>query len=46
MGGEKRSLLRFHPRLAPIKAAVLPLVKNKPPIVEKARALFEKLQRR
>ena len=30
VGGEKRSLLQFHPRLAPIKAAVLPLVKNKP----------------
>ena len=29
IGGEKRSVLRFHPRLAPIKAAVLPLVKNK-----------------
>lgn len=42
--GEKRTVLKFHPRMAPIKAAVLPLVKNKPEIVEKARSLFEKLQ--
>ena len=46
VGGEKRSLLRFHPKVAPIKAAVLPLVKNKPELVEEARALFQKLQRR
>jgi len=46
VSGEKRSLLRFHPRLAPIKAAVLPLVKNKQELTAKARALFEKLQRR
>lgn len=44
--GEKRTVLKFHPRMAPIKAAVLPLVKNKPEIVEKARSLFEKLQKR
>jgi len=44
--GEKRSVLRFHPRLAPIKAAVLPLVKNKPELVAKAQAVFERLQRR
>ncbi|MBE2185725.1 MAG: glycine--tRNA ligase [Rhodothermales bacterium] len=28
LGGESRSVLRFHPRLAPIKAAVFPLVKK------------------
>jgi len=44
--GEKRSVLRFHPRLAPIKAAVLPLVKNKPEIIEKAQAILKRLQRR
>lgn len=43
---EKRSLLKFHPRIAPYKAAVFPLVKNKPELVERARALYEKLQRR
>merc|ERR1719230_2304733 len=46
VGGEERTLLRFHPRLAPIKAAVLPLVKNKPELVEKAEALYQRLQRR
>ena len=28
VGGEARTLLKFHPRLAPIKAAVFPLVKR------------------
>jgi len=46
VGGDKRTLLRFHPKLAPIKAAVLPLVKNKPALVEKATEIFERLQRR
>jgi glycyl-tRNA synthetase len=27
-GGEQRTVLRFHPRLAPVKVAVLPLVKK------------------
>jgi len=46
VGGEKRNFLRFHPRLAPIKASVLPLVKNRPEIIAKAEAIYEKLQRR
>src|SRR3954467_4380360 len=28
VGGEARTVLKFHPRLAPIKAAVFPLVKR------------------
>jgi glycyl-tRNA synthetase len=40
-----RTLLRLHPRLAPVKAAVLPLVGNDGALVEKARALFEELRR-
>lgn len=44
--GEKRTVLKFHPRIAPIKVAVFPLVKNKPEIVDTARKLFEKLQKR
>ena len=28
LGGEKRTVLKLHPRLAPVKAAVLPLVKK------------------
>lgn len=44
--GEVRKVLRFHPAVAPIKVSVFPLVKNKPEIVDKARAIFEKLQMR
>src|SRR5438445_2432524 len=34
---ETRIVLRFHPRMAPIKCAVFPLLKNKEPLVAKAR---------
>ncbi|MCG8601829.1 MAG: glycine--tRNA ligase [Verrucomicrobiales bacterium] len=34
---ETRIVMRFSPRMAPIKVAVLPLLKNKPELVEKAR---------
>ncbi len=37
VGGEARSVLRFHPSIAPIKCAILPLVKNKPEV--RARVL-------
>ena len=33
---ELRIVLRFTPRMAPIKAAVFPLLKNKPELVAKA----------
>lgn len=46
VGGEKRSLLKFHPSIAPVKVSVLPLVKNKEALVSVARDLFEKLQMR
>ena len=46
INGEKRSLLKFHPRLAPYKVAVLPLVKNKEPIMEKSREIFDHLSKR
>uniref|UniRef100_A0A7S1ZG93 glycine--tRNA ligase n=1 Tax=Trieres chinensis TaxID=1514140 RepID=A0A7S1ZG93_TRICV len=46
VSGEKRSFLKFHPSVAPVKVSVLPLVKNKPVLVEAARGLFDKLQRR
>ncbi|MFP4673668.1 MAG: glycine--tRNA ligase [Opitutales bacterium] len=46
IAGEARTFLRFDPKIAPYKAAVFPLVKNKAPLVERARALHEKLQRR
>jgi glycyl-tRNA synthetase len=44
--GEKRTVLRFHPRVAPIKAGVFPLVKNKPELVERARKIHHRLQRK
>jgi glycyl-tRNA synthetase len=44
--GEKRVVLRFHPELAPIKIAVLPLLKKRDDIVEQAGALRDRLARR
>ncbi|MFP4417264.1 MAG: glycine--tRNA ligase [Chitinispirillaceae bacterium] len=41
---EKRTVLKFHPRIAPMKAAVLPLV-NRDGMDEKAKKLFEDLQK-
>ena len=45
-GYEARTVLRFAPRLAPVKVAVFPLLKNKPELVAKAREVFERLQAR
>jgi glycyl-tRNA synthetase len=42
--GEVRVILKLKPELAPIKAAVLPLAKNKPEIVEVARKIKRGLQ--
>ena len=36
---KKRSLLKFSPKIAPVKAAIFPLLKNKPVLVEWAQAL-------
>jgi glycyl-tRNA synthetase len=43
--GEKRVVLGLHPELAPYKVAVLPLLKKRPEIVDRARALREDLAR-
>lgn len=45
LGGEKRSVLRLPPALAPYRAAVSPLLKNKPELVEKAREVFLMLKK-
>jgi len=45
MGGEKRVYLKFTQELAPIKAAVFPLLKNKPELVSKAREVYEMLKK-
>ncbi|MBK9108907.1 MAG: glycine--tRNA ligase [Saprospiraceae bacterium] len=39
-----RVVLKLHPVLAPVKCAILPLLKNKPELVEKARNIFETLR--
>ncbi len=36
---ETRTVLRFHPRVAPIKAGIFPLLKNNEQLVAKARAV-------
>jgi glycyl-tRNA synthetase len=41
--GNERVVMKFPKKLAPIKVAVFPLLKNKPELVEKAREIFEKL---
>jgi glycyl-tRNA synthetase len=43
--GRQRTVLRLHPRLAPVKAAVLPLV-SKEGMPEKAREVFDSVRRR
>jgi glycyl-tRNA synthetase len=44
VGDETRTVMRFHPRLAPIKAAILPLV-NKEGMPEIAQKLYRELKR-
>ena len=41
---ETRTVLQFHPSIAPIKVSVFPLVNNKPEISEIATEIFSKLQ--
>lgn len=45
LGEEKRVVMRFPAKLAPIKAAVFPLLKNKPELVEKARDIYNTLKK-
>ena len=42
---EKRTVLRLSPRLAPVKVAILPLLKNKEALTNRAKALYTKLRR-
>jgi glycyl-tRNA synthetase len=44
--GEKRVVLKFHPELAPIKIAVLPLLKKNDRIVETAKKICANLRKR
>jgi glycyl-tRNA synthetase len=43
---EKRTVLRLSPRVAPVKVAVLPLLKNKEQLVAVAQKLYAKLKRK
>lgn len=45
VGEEKRTVLKFHPRIAPYKAAVFPLLANKPELVKKAEGIFDELKK-
>ena len=45
LGGETRTYLSLSPRIAPIKAMVSPLLKNKPELVAKAREVRAELQK-
>jgi glycyl-tRNA synthetase len=46
IGGEKRVFLKLPEHLAPVKYAVFPLLKNKPELVQKAREVYESLQKK
>jgi glycyl-tRNA synthetase len=41
---ETRTVLRFAPRMAPVKAGIFPLLKNKPELVAKAKAVQDVLR--
>ncbi len=41
---ETRVVMRFHPRIAPIKVGVFPLLKNRPEIVKKAEEIRDLLR--
>lgn len=43
---EKRVVLKLHPKLAPFKAAVFPLVANKEDLVAKAKDVYHALQKK
>jgi len=44
VAGRKRTVLQLHPRLAPVKVAVLPVV-SREGMPEKARSIYEELRR-
>jgi len=44
--GRERVVLRLHPQIAPVKAAILPLIGKDDRMVSNARALYEELRKR
>ncbi len=45
INGETRVVLKLDPRIAPVKVAVSPLLKNKPELVAKAREVYTMLKK-
>jgi glycyl-tRNA synthetase len=45
IGEETRTVLKLDKRLAPIKVAIFPLMKNKPELVGKAREIYDELKK-
>jgi len=45
VAGRERTVLRLHPQVAPVKAAILPLIAKHDGMVGKARAIYEELRR-
>lgn len=45
VNGQKRVYLKLDPKIAPVKAAVFPLLANKPELVTMAREIFEDLKK-
>lgn len=43
--GETRAFLKFSPKIAPVKAAIFPLLKNKPELVAKAREVYSMIKK-
>ena len=43
--GAGRTVLKLHPKLAPYKVAVFPLLKNKPDLVKKAEGIYKELKK-
>ncbi len=46
INGDKRIVLKIDPRIAPVKMAVSPLLKNKPELVEKARQVYLEMKKK
>jgi len=42
--GDSRIVMKFPSKLAPVKVAVFPLLKNKPELVSKAKAIYDSLK--
>ena len=46
VGERERTVLHLHPRVAPVKAAILPLIARNDGMSSRARALYDELRRR